>query len=270
MKSRKYKGQSETKVLLKAKAIYLGERIETRALETTSLLATTPLIFEVNDSSYAVVFKYGVIVLVDVNPLNEVDFLSKIQDLVKKKIDTPETDEVEIELAEDIPEGMRGNKIVIREPDIYRLQLIAEILAKNVILGYYETKVAQNFDQIEPIAESMQEKSKLALNARALVKHIGGGLLNLHKMVGRVEVSEKPELLWEHPELERFYARLEDEYEIKERHIAIERKIELISRTAQTVLDLLQTKRSLRVEWYIVILIVIEILITIYELFLRH
>ena len=31
----------------------------------------------------------------------------------------------------------------------------------------------------------------------------------------------------------------------------------------------LQTQRSLRVEWYIVILIVVEILLTLYELFLH-
>ena len=60
--------------------------------------------------------------------------------------------------------------------------------------------------------------------------------------------------------------RLEDEFELGERHKALERKLELVSRTAETLLDLLQNKRTLRVEWYIVILIVVEILLTFYEL----
>ena len=77
------------------------------------------------------------------------------------------------------------------------------------------------------------------------------------------------ETLKSNPELERLYAKLEDEYEIEERHRALERKLDLISRTAETVLDLLQTQRSIRVEWYIVILIVIEILLTLYELFVH-
>lgn len=84
-------------------------------------------------------------------------------------------------------------------------------------------------------------------------------------MVGRVEVTEKPELLWEHSELERVYLRLEDEFELHERHVALEHKLELISRTAAT---LLQTNRSLRVEWYIVILIVVEIVLTLYDKFM--
>ncbi|MBN2255575.1 MAG: RMD1 family protein, partial [Deltaproteobacteria bacterium] len=70
-------------------------------------------------------------------------------------------------------------------------------------------------------------------------------------------------------DLERLYARLEDEYELRERHVALERKLELISKTAQTLLDMLQAKRTLRVEWYIVILILVEIMLTLYDMFFR-
>lgn len=88
-------------------------------------------------------------------------------------------------------------------------------------------------------------------------------------MVGRGEVGDKPELLWERPDLERLFLNLEAEYEIRERQLALERKLTLINDTAGTLLDLLQSKRSLRVEWYIVILIVVEIALTLYELFVR-
>ena len=95
-------------------------------------------------------------------------------------------------------------------------------------------------------------------------------LLTQHKMIGRAEVVDKPEILWENPALERFYGRLQREYELRERHRALDLKLELIARTVGTFLELLQNKRSLRVEWYIVILILVEILFTIYELFLAH
>ncbi len=66
--------------------------------------------------------------------------------------------------------------------------------------------------------------------------------------------------------------QLEDEFELQERHVALERKLQVISNTAETLLDLLQTQQSQRVEWYIVILIVVEIALTLYELFVsgRH
>jgi len=60
-------------------------------------------------------------------------------------------------------------------------------------------------------------------------------------------------------------ARLEDEFELRERHTAIERKLGLISRTSHTLLELL-SNRHMRVEWYIVVLIVLEILLSLYAL----
>ena len=88
------------------------------------------------------------------------------------------------------------------------------------------------------------------------------------KMVGRVETGEKPELLWDHPELERLYVRLAEEYELRERDRALDRKLDVISRTVETLLGLVQTRSSLRVEGYIVLLIVAEVLLSTYPLLL--
>ena len=91
-------------------------------------------------------------------------------------------------------------------------------------------------------------------------------LLSEHNLVGRVEVIDKPEIIWEHPNLERLYLRLEDEFEIRERHLALERKLNFVSHTAQTVLEVLQSRRTLRLEWYVVILILVEILLSLVQL----
>jgi uncharacterized Rmd1/YagE family protein len=98
---------------------------------------------------------------------------------------------------------------------------------------------------------------------------MGALLLIESRMVGRAEIGDKPELLWDHPELERLNALLEDELEIRERLAALDRKLELVARTERTLVELISTRHALRVEWYIVILIVLEILLTIYDLWLR-
>jgi uncharacterized Rmd1/YagE family protein len=104
---------------------------------------------------------------------------------------------------------------------------------------------------------------------RELLRHIGSTLLVQHRLIGRVGIQDKPDLLWDHPELERLYLRLENEYELAERNTVLERKLALINRTAETAVELLQNRSMLRVEWYIVILIVFEVLLYGYELLLR-
>ena len=103
-----------------------------------------------------------------------------------------------------------------------------------------------------------------AATGRELLRHIGDVLATQHNMVGRVETGEKPELLWDHPELERLYARLAEEYELRERDRALDRKFDVISRTAETLLSVLQNRTALRVEWYILALIVAELILSIY------
>src|SRR5262249_20648162 len=101
----------------------------------------------------------------------------------------------------------------------------------------------------------------------SVLKLIGNALLVQQRVSGRVAVTEKPDALWDHPDLERLYARLEGEYELKERVEGLDRKLTVIAETANTLTDMIDTRRSLRLEWAIVLLIVFEIVLTFYQMF---
>ncbi len=73
-------------------------------------------------------------------------------------------------------------------------------------------------------------------------------------------------MLWDKPHLERLYARLEDEYELKERAELLNRKLAVIAESAQVLTDIIDTRRSLRLEVIIVLLILFEVIMTIYQL----
>jgi uncharacterized Rmd1/YagE family protein len=53
---------------------------------------------------------------------------------------------------------------------------------------------------------------------------------------------------------------------LRERDRALDRKLDVISRTLETLLGLVQTRSSARVEWYILFLIVAELVLAIYSL----
>jgi uncharacterized Rmd1/YagE family protein len=56
---------------------------------------------------------------------------------------------------------------------------------------------------------------------------------------------------------------------VRERLSVMERKLDLAGRTVRTLVDLINARHSLRVEWYIVALIVFEILLTLYGMWFR-
>jgi uncharacterized Rmd1/YagE family protein len=110
-------------------------------------------------------------------------------------------------------------------------------------------------------------RGRIPRDRHALLQLIGSALLAQHRVSGRIAFAEKPEILWDHPELERFYARLEDEYEIVERGTLLNGKMSVLASAAETFTDLMDTARSARLELLIVILIVAELAIAAATLF---
>src|SRR4029077_18829034 len=142
-----------------------------------------------------------------------------------------------------------------------RLLLIADALAKSTSLARDERRGAAGFDLIEAFARELAEQGRTPRRRKRILQLIGNALLVQQRVAGRVAVAEKPDVLWEKPQLDRLYARLEDEYELKERLETLERKLSAISGTANALTDIIDTQRSLRLEIAVVVLIVIEVVI---------
>ncbi len=148
-----------------------------------------------------------------------------------------------------------------------RLLVISDVLAKSVVLAHDERQVASVFEVIEPFARELATRGKARLDRTGILKLIGNALLVQHRVSGRVAITEKPDALWDRPDMERLYARLEDEYELQERVETLNRKLAVISETANTLADIIDTQRSLRLELIVVGLIAFEIVITFYQIF---
>jgi uncharacterized Rmd1/YagE family protein len=255
---------------IRVRAVLLSDRIDLGLVDLSSRIAASPAVIRAGESGCVVLFKYGAVVMFGLQPIEEAAFISDLKKLVREVHTRLYEEQVEIAIDPTSDERVSQGVIVFRDVGLDRVQLLADVLAESVVLEYYEDNISTTFDRVEPLASSLERGGRVAKRSRELLSHIGAALSIEQRMVGRIEVAEKPDVLWDHVELEPLYARLATEYELRERQAALERKLKLISRTVETVLDLLQHRRSLRVEWYIVILILVEILLTLYEMFLRH
>ena len=249
---------------LHARALLLGARLELRNWPESDTLARIPLAVPLSGEGLAVLFRYGVAVLFGATREAEEVLRAKLAPLLAHPYRGTELEELELRVEPDHAEGLQEGALLVQSASVDRLQLIAEVLSRSLLLGHYEARLAGDFDRIEPLALELEREGRIRGGAREHLKRIGSLLLIEHRMVGRAEIGEKPELLWERPELERLHALLEAEFEIRERLAGMERKLDLAGRTVRTLVDLINTRHGLRVEWYIVGLIVIEIALTLY------
>ena len=253
---------------LRVCARHLGDRIRVRELERAHEVAPRPLTRSVGARGRAFVFRFGAVVLVDTEPEEERAFVASLATHLEGPHAAPESEEVAVRIDPEGLEGMDPSGVVqLAEPSVERLSVLAEVLAKSTVLAHYEERAAAAFDRAESLAEQLERGARTPGTGSDLLQQIGEALLTQTRTVGRVEVTEKPEITWDAPELDRLYERLAVEYELRDRDRALTRKLELVSRTSETTLDLLQTRRGLRLELYIVILIVVEIVLILYDIF---
>jgi uncharacterized Rmd1/YagE family protein len=244
----------------------LGGRIDTRGLARDERLGS-PVTIRLSRGGTAFVFRYGAVVLCNADPQEKSELLASLTARASERLDPPEIEETQLKVqpdADDSGAALSGI-ISLRDASLERLQIVAHVLAKSIVLAHYEARISSVFDQVEPLAERLMRTGRTPDDIRTLLQKVGYLLLTQQRVVGRVEVDEKPDVLWDHPELERLHARLEDEYELRERSRAIERKLDLLQDQLATLADLVQEKRSTRLEWLVIVLIVIEVALSGYE-----
>jgi uncharacterized Rmd1/YagE family protein len=261
---------SPTAQQITAHALLIGDRINTAGFEGL-ILSSAPLAVRVGSNGLAVLLRYGVAVFFGLSADEEAEFLERLQARTFGKITPHEEEWAKIQVAKEAEEPIPvGGPILVREISLERLLVVSDALAKSVVLGRDEREVANVFDTIEPFARELARFGKTSRNRTDLLKLMGNALLVQHRVSGRVAVGEKPDVLWDRPDLERLYARLEDEYELSERVETLNRKLAVIADTATTLADIIDTKRSLRLEIIVVFLIAFEIVITFYEIYARN
>jgi uncharacterized Rmd1/YagE family protein len=253
-------------------ALLISDRINTAGFEG-EVLSNTPLALRIGANGLAVVFRYGVTVFIGLSADEEAEFLERLHSRAFGKITPYEEEWAKIQIREteeSSPNIPVGGPIVLRELSLQRLLIVADALAKSVVLARDEKQVANVLDTIEPFARELARSGQTSRNRSDLLKLLGSALLVQQRVSGRVAVGDKPDVLWDRPDLERLYARLEDEYELSEREETLNRKIAVISDTATTLSDIIDTKRALRLEIVVVILIAVEILGTFYDIWGRN
>jgi len=252
------------------RALQLGERIEVKGLEREDAFSSVPLAFRTGGDGIAVLFKSGAAVFIAMTPVEEEHLIRSLGARVVEPLEDRETETLRLIVRpeEDALLSPSGD-LQIKSADPDRLLLIAEALAMSVALAYDERRIAVAFDRIDEVAKTLMKRRMPPSPQGDLLEQIGEALLIQQRLAARVDLDEKPDVLWDHPDLERFWARLVDEYDLTQRGRAISRKLDVIRGTADTLTDLMATRTSHRLEWYIIALIMIEIVLSAYDHFLK-
>src|SRR5262245_3443195 len=131
------------------RAIHVGENIDVRGVEPR-LAPQLPVIIEVAPAGCAVLLRGGAAILFGIDPIQQERFIADLGSRIKQRYETVESERAMIRVGE--ADGVEPDALTVKEVTIDRLQVIAEILGKSVILARHELEIAGVFESIEPLA----------------------------------------------------------------------------------------------------------------------
>ena len=150
-----------------ARALIVGERIDTTGLERPDTISLLPLAFRVGEQGMVALFRFGVAVMVGLTPLEEDDLLQKLKWRVSGEKVRGDDETAVLEIS---PEGdgqkASGGPIQIKDLSPDRFLVVADALAKTAALTRDEREVNAVFDVIEPFASKLASTRQAALSAQ--------------------------------------------------------------------------------------------------------
>ncbi len=139
---------------------------------------------------------------------------------------------------------------------------ISHGIAQSVKLTIFEESIQKTFDNTKRIPVELSERGNISLSRKEISQQMGQIFLERNYVNLHTEMLDTPEFFWEHPELEPFYRRTAHYLDITKRAEALNRRLNVIHELFEILRNELNHQYSSRLEWTIIILIVIEVLLS--------
>lgn len=216
-------------------------------------------------------FHFGSMVCINLQHHEIMDVLKYLKRL-EGEINTDQAfayaDEYRLEVDPAATPAVNNDFIVVSARSDYHLEIIATILAKSVSLEKNELEVDTLLDRIENVVNDLS-RGELGVSDEELARMAANILRFRLNTISYIMLLDNPEITWDHEEAAALYDELSVLFELRERYDKIRHKTETLMDITESFSGLVHAKRGTRLEWAIILLILVEILLSLYEMFLR-
>ena len=249
-----------------AETVYIGESIDLKKVQEgvkqySYLNREDPLVIKLLKDQYAVLTKFGTVTFWNV-PVNlRKQFLGEVQPYVKsKKEHYPYDEDTKVLIGGGI-EKVTFEKVYSAHLGVEKIKIISYVLSQSVALERYEDDIDRNLSDFEIVVDNLKTKGKALFSEKKLLKQIGKVFSVKQTTVVHLALFDKPESIWESPDLETLYNKMSSEYDLKVRFDVLDKKIDYLSDISKMMMEFLAEKRNAFLEIIIIILIAIDIVL---------
>lgn len=219
------------------------------------------LFFDIGDNKYLYIFRYGVLCTYNFS-LNELEKV--FQEIDASCIECKIKEDVISESLEVNTEAsvfsMDFNGISLVDNEVEKLRLIMLNLSQSIALDHYAYITEKLLVDTQKHTSYLEEKGRLDIGGKTLKRYIGKVLNVKNKISENLYIFDSPEVTWDSEVLNKLNIALKRKFDFKDRYQVINQQVNIVKDNLELFKDIMDHRESSRLEWIIIILIVIEVI----------
>ena len=223
------------------------------------------LFYKKDENQYFYLFNYGVVVFAGFNDLEKSEFIKFIKNSIEDAVEEKFEDDFDVQTDPSVSVLLKYNSITVSELTDDTIRIIMLNIGQSVSLDYYEALTYKILNSTKEMTDELEQHGKLKSSQKDLLKFIGKTLNIKNSIIDNLYIFDSPDEAWENEHLERIDKGLKRTFDLKMRYQDIDYKLKIVQETLKLFTDLLQNRESTKLEWIIIVLILIEV----FDIFIR-
>lgn len=226
------------------------------------LIERSPVILELENDHYVVVFPYGSAVFFNMHESEAKAWLERLKPYAARANRREFTDSFTLSIGDTRKIHATTEELSVKQFMVDTVKLVAIVLSRSVGLEYYEELIDRTLARLEESVDRLSREGRLVSGRRTLVKQVGLALAIHHELAYNLQLLDDPDIVWERgEEMQQLYDHMSAQFSITKRAQAVERKLDIIARSSEFLIERLQDRTANMLEWGIIALFIIDLVL---------
>jgi uncharacterized Rmd1/YagE family protein len=225
---------------------------------------------DIGVSQKVLVFSFGSIVFINHTHSDEIlsflHYINSFEGNIDIKNADRYSDDYSLHIGETESIELTDEYVVVPEVELFYPELISTVIAKSVALEKTEEQLGAILDRLESMIDRL-EKGNLRVSDKQLASTTAKIIRHEYNTIAYIMILDKPDITWANSTAGEFYDRMTEFFELNDRYEILKKKTEILYNMMDGFSTISHSIRGFFVEWIIVILIIVEVLLMLVEIF---
>jgi required for meiotic nuclear division protein 1 len=220
------------------------------------------LFYKTKEGNFIYLLNFGVVIIAGMNEIEKSSLLKFLKDYLEDPIEVEFIDDFEVSDSESGNIEFDYDSIKIPEKTDDAIRIIMLNIGQSVAMDYYESLSLEIFKNSQAITDELEKTGALTGKKKELMKFMGRTLNVKNSIIDNLYIFDAPDIVWENEYLEKIDKGMKRTFDLKMRYQDVDYKLKIVQDNIRLFSDLLQNRENTRLEWIVIILILIEVIDT--------